>query len=100
MIYDLDNNRTRSGYLAIRRPADAAEAHLKFDCRAGYVLKAVSGPTIEARRQGDVTWTNIKTSSLSLTPWDGTRQIFEIKAVAGVDMGRERHKVRIQVIPG
>lgn len=98
MIFDLNNNRIFSGGIAFESE-EAKILSIRLDCRTGYVLSAESPMTVEARLSGDTSWINIKASPISLSPWDGTRQIFEVRVTAGSTTARERHEVRIRNRP-
>lgn len=98
MIFDLNNNRIFSGGIALESE-EAKILSVRLDCRTGYVLSAESPMTVEARLAGDTPWVDIKTSPISLTTWNGTRQTFEIRVTAGSTTTRERHEVRIRNRP-
>jgi hypothetical protein len=55
--------------------------YILVDCVTNYRLYATVNAEVlvEGRRQGDVPWINLETSEISLTPWNGTQQIFEIR---------------------
>jgi hypothetical protein len=83
MIYDTDGNRILSTALDVRSGEDEIIT-LKIDCLTGWQLsgEAVADVAVEARHQGDA-YVNIETTPISLTPWNGTLQTFEIRLTAG-----------------
>lgn len=83
MIYDTDDNRIFSVAFAVESE-QAATAMIRVDCNAGYYLRgeAVANLTVEARADGDVSWIDIETTPIDLTPYDGTFQDFELRFTA------------------
>lgn len=57
---------------------------LRIDCMAGKSLFADEDEllTIEARADGETDWTDLQDSSLDLTPYAGTRHLFEFRITA------------------
>lgn len=83
MIYDTDDNRILSTAFSVRS-GDTETVTIKIDCLTGYQLsgQAVADAVVEARHDGD-SFVNIETTPISLTPWDGDREIFEVRVTAG-----------------
>lgn len=84
MIHDTTGYPLYSASLTLG-PNETKTAEIDIDCLDDYVLSgtSVTGVTVEARRSGDVSWTNIETSTLSLGTWAGTTQRFEVRFTAG-----------------
>jgi hypothetical protein len=82
MIYDLDGNRILTTAFSIRS-GEIETFSFKIDCLTGYQLsgEAVADLTVEARHDG--AWVNIETTPISLTPWNGLLEIFEVRVTAG-----------------
>lgn len=56
------------------------------DCKDGYKLfcdATISQTAIEGRFTGDVSWTNLESSYLDLSPFDGIRKAIEIRSTTG-----------------
>lgn len=83
MIYDLDNNRLTAGQAGIDHDGQKTIV-CKIDCQTGYYLRssAVADIAVEAKRSADSVWTNIETTPIDLTPWNGTMQNFDIRITA------------------
>lgn len=56
-------------------------AQIDVDCRSGYRLKGteVDGVTVEAKHEDGISWTDLETSTIDLTPWAGSRERFLIR---------------------
>ena len=82
MMYDTDDTRILAGSVAVRS-TETETLTVKIDCLDGYQLSAhtVADCVVEARHDGDA-WVNIETTPIDLTPWDGDREIFEIRVTA------------------
>lgn len=72
------------------RTIDAGEVltfTIPVECTTGYTMRVLQGSVadvlIEARHGSSGAFTNIETTELDLTPWDGTTQNFEIRITAG-----------------
>lgn len=86
MIRDLNTNPITNGKISVDSEGETI-LELLIDCETGYKLTcpaANSQVGILGRRQGDVTWVDLESDEIDLTPWDGTQQVFQIKTTAGV----------------
>lgn len=83
MIYDLDNNPIFSAALSVPS-ADSIVLQIRIDCMTGYEFYAdtVANLAAEGQKEGDVSWTNIETTPIDLSPWNGTRQTFNVRLTA------------------
>lgn len=82
MIYDLDDNLLRSGQVSVDAPGTQILT-IRVECRGGYFLRAAAADlAVAGRRVGDIDWTDLKSGQISLTPFTGTRQNFEISLTA------------------
>lgn len=98
MIYDLDNNPLSSFSMSIASGDDAV-LQLQLDCLSGYEFfsLSVSNIAVEARKQGDVSWTNIETTPIDLSPYNGLREIFEVRLTADVVSAINRRSFALKV---
>jgi len=98
MIYDLDDNPINSFALSIPSGDDPV-LQIKIDCVTGYEFfsDAVSLLAVEARHQGDVSWTNIETTPIDLTSLNGLREIFEVRLTADVVAAIQRRAFSLRV---
>lgn len=80
MIFDTEGLPIYSAAIGLG-PNEQKTAEIDVDCKTGYVLKgtAVSGVTVEAKHEDAAGWTNIETTTISLTPWAGTRERFLVR---------------------
>lgn len=80
MIYNLSNNQTSGGQIPVEIN-EPEELTIKIDCRAGYYLKPlnIQNAILEIRRQGDTDWHDFADGAFDLTPFHGTRQIFDVR---------------------
>jgi len=81
MIYDHDDRPLLSTTLSIG-PSTDLQFKIEIDCRAGEFLRstAVSNLTIYARHHNTGgSFTNIETTPLDLSTWDGDKEEFDIK---------------------
>lgn len=53
----------------------------KIECRTAYFLRCVpvADLTVEARKQGDVSWVDIETTPIDLSAFDGNLVIYEFR---------------------
>lgn len=60
---------------------------IPVECTDGYTMRVLQGSvadvSIEARHGASGAYTNIETTELDLSPWDGTTQNFQIRITAG-----------------
>ena len=82
MIYDSDGNRILSAEFDLAIGGDQTIS-LLIDCLSGWQLsgEAVADVTVTARHGSTGGYTNIETTPIALDAWDGTQQVFEIRAV-------------------
>jgi hypothetical protein len=84
MIYDTNNNRILSTGFAVRSE-EVKTATIQIDCNAGYFLTCTDVDDlklqVEVRHDGDA-WVDIEATPIDLTPWDGDREIFEVRVTA------------------
>jgi hypothetical protein len=97
MIYDTDNNQILSAFFDLMS-AESKTFRIKIDCEAGCFLRCgVSTLTIEARKAGGVSWTNLQTDPIDLTPDAGTAQAFDIRITTGYVGSHDRRTVQLAV---
>lgn len=98
MIFDLDDNPVQSFPFSIESE-EVKTFTVRLECRTNYFLRAqnVSLLTIEARKAGESSWTNIETDAINLSAFDGTRQNFEIRMTAAEVSGAENINFKITV---
>jgi len=86
LIYDTDDNRILTAGFSVRS-GEVKTVTIHIDCNTGYYLRCSDVDdlkmTVEARHDGDA-FVDIETTPISLTPWNGSREIFEIRVTAGV----------------
>ena len=95
MIYDLDGiRRTSSNYQNDLNTPKVALA--KVESRTGYFLscEAVADLTVEARKQGGVSWTNIETTPIDLSADDGNLIVYEFR-FTGTAHALRQAKIRV-----
>lgn len=98
MIYDLDNNPISSHTFSIPSGDDPI-LEIRIDCVDGYSLfsDAVGNIAVEARKSGDVGWTNIETTPIDLSADNGTRHTFEVRLTAAVVTAITRRSFSLRV---
>lgn len=92
MLYDTNLQLLTSASVSIDAGA-ANTFQVKIECRTNYFLRAsaVSDLSVEARRLGDSAWTDIETTPLDLSAYNGSIEIFEIRlTAAGVAAAADR----------
>lgn len=96
MIYYPDTNErvTRQNFMS--RGADLTWTW-DIEGRAEYSLKAdtIAGVTVEARLEGDVSYTDIETTPIPLDDYIGTRQPFEFRITPDTITEDQRKLIRI-----
>lgn len=96
MIYYPDTNErvTRSNYMT---RGTAVQFTYDVEGKAGYALQAddLAGVTIEARLEGDVSWTDLPSNPIALDAYVGLRQPFEFKLTPDAYTEDARKLVRI-----
>lgn len=100
MIYDLDDNPLSSFTMSIES-GSAPVLQLKLDCKTDYEFFAdvVSAIAVDARKQGDLAWTNIETTPIDLSPYSGLREIFEVRLTADIVTAINRRSFALKVEP-
>lgn len=80
MFLDTDDNPQTSGSIVMVDDDDKTLT-LRVDVQTGYQLRGevIAGAMIQARHVGDVSWINIETTPIDLTPYSGPREDFEIR---------------------
>lgn len=72
---------------------------IRVECRTGFFLRCetVANIAVDARKVGDVPWINLETTPVDLSPYNATRQNFEIRLTAAsvVVITRENFKLTI-----
>lgn len=98
MIYDLDDNPLSAFPLTIFS-GETKTLTIRVECRTGYFLRSenVVGLTVEARRTGAEAWTNIETTPLDLSSFNGTRQNYEIRLIADATAIIQRRNFKLTV---
>lgn len=102
MIYSTANNRLISANFALRSAA-VELLTIKIDCLTGYSLSLVSGAdadlTIEAKNSGvaAAVYTNIGTTPIDLSVWNGTRQTFIVRLTPQTAAAASRKIVSFRV---
>jgi len=91
MIYDLSDNPITSFRFALVS-AGVATLSVKIDCKTDYRLTCdvTANITVEGRKSGDVSWVNLESSFIDLSPYNGTRQTFEIRLTGASVLARTR----------
>ena len=79
-IYDTDGHVIYSVPVSLF-PGQQKAATIQIDCVDGYSLygAAVADVAVEARHGTSGSWTNIETTPIDLTPWDGSRETFQVR---------------------
>ena len=98
-MYDLDDNPLANGSISVES-AGFADLQIKADCRAGYVLRAKSAVddlSIEGKHAGAGAFTNLETGSIDLSPWNGSREIFDIRLTGETVTARTLRAVVLSV---
>lgn len=105
MITDASNNPLGSagtsggsGYRFAQAKSAAVTLPMKVDCKTGYKLycDVTANVTIEGRFTGDVSWTNLESSYLDLSPFNGIRKAIEIRSTTA-NVGRVTVKAPLRV---
>lgn len=98
MIYSTDDKQILSASFAIRSE-QTAELTIRIDCKDGQTLSSepVAGLTVEARKVGDISYTDLESGSIDLSPDAGTQADFEILLTADTITSFSRVKVPLVV---
>lgn len=98
MITDLDNNPITVFNFAMAS-AGVLTMSVKIDCKTDYRLtcSVTANIVVEGRKSGDVSWTNLESSFIDLSAYDGTRQTFEIRLTGASVSVRTRVKPQLRV---
>jgi len=99
MIRDSAGNPI-SSYIGTIDPEEVKTCTVKIDCAENTSLRSsVVGPiAVEARKSGDVSWINIETTPIDLTPYAPALTTFEIRLTA-TDIIEGRNAFSITVGP-
>lgn len=99
-IFDIDDNPIASFMLSIDS-LDVQILTLRIECRTGQNLRGipVSDVVVEAKRSVDSTWVDIETTPIDLTPYNPTRQNFDIRITAGTVASLKHHNFNLTVGP-
>lgn len=98
MIYDLGDNPISSFSFALQH-GQPIVLQIKIDCVSGYALHCsdTTGIEVHGRLAGSESWIDLETSSIDLTPYGGSKQIFDIR-LRGDEVGsKTRVKPRLTV---
>lgn len=100
MIFDTEGLPVFSAAVGLG-PNGQKTTTVDVECKTGYSLKgtAVSGVTVEAKQEDAVSWTNIETTPIDLTPWVGTTERFLIRFTAGAVSSFDRVTFTLTVEP-
>ena len=97
-IFDTANNPISSFSLSLNS-AEVKTLTIRVECRTGRFLRCetVADIAVEARKVGDTTWINLETTPIDLSPFDATRQNFEIRltAVSVIVLTRRNFKLTV-----
>jgi hypothetical protein len=82
MFYDLSGDLI-TNYRFMIEFEDQQTMSLKILCSAK-ILKCTPAPDliVEGRHSGNITWVDLETTGISLSPWDGDIEIFEVRFTA------------------
>jgi hypothetical protein len=100
MFYDLDDNPIASFSGSIDASATQIYA-MKIDCRANRFLACgpVADLTVEARWHGDVSWVDIETGRIDLSPFANTRRRLELRVTASSPSSILRRNIPLRIEP-
>jgi hypothetical protein len=96
-IYDLDDKPLTAASFSLVS-GQTTSMMIRIDCETDYVLEGipVADVTIEAKHSSG-SFQDIENIPLSLTPWNGTRQPFEIRFIVGSIITHKRELVPFTV---
>ena len=80
-MYDLDNNPLANGSVSVGS-GSVTNLQIKIDCRSGYILRVknpVEVVAVNAKHTSEDSYTDLETDSIDLSPWNGSREIFDIR---------------------
>ena len=82
-IYDTDGHVIYSSALSLFS-GNEATVTVQIDCVTGYSLygEAVADIAVEARHGTSGGWTNIETTPLDLSAFDGSRETYQVRLTA------------------
>ena len=82
-IKDTDGNII-SGAAFVVRSTENEIGTFEIDCAAGWSLygTVTSEMVVEARHGSSGGWTDIETTPIDLTPWDGSTETFQFRVTA------------------
>lgn len=97
MILDTnDNPITKFAYA--QQKATAKTLQIKVDCKTGYRLfcDPTANLTVEGKLSSDVSYTNLESSFIDLSPYNGIRKTFDIRITTD-NVSRVKMRVPIRV---
>lgn len=98
MIFDTADNPISSFSMLINT-LSVQTLTIRVECRTGYFLRCetVANIAVEARKVGDVPWINLETTPIDLSPFNATKQNFEIRLTAAsvTTITRENFKLTV-----
>lgn len=98
-MYDLDDNPLTNNSISVES-GGITDLQIKIDCRTGYVL-LVKNPVeivaVNARHNSENVFTDLETDSIDLSPWNGSREIFDIRLTGGIVSALHRKTVVLSV---
>lgn len=100
MFYDLDDNPIASFSGSITE-GDVQIYEMKIDCSANRYLASdpVTDAVVEARAYGDVSWVDLETTRIGLSPYAGTRKRFQFRITAGGVSAVQRLNIQFRIEP-
>ena len=100
MIYDHDLKPLLSVTASIQSNEEKV-FDIYIDCKAGYYLRASVTADLQVlgKHDGHGGFTNIETTGIDLTPFDGDQELFKIKVVAGTITTFDKRAFRLIVSP-
>lgn len=101
MILDVDGNPLSVINDILADNGATKTYRTQLDCLAGYNLWAEPSAhvTIEGKKVGDVSWVSLVHPGIDLSPFDGTRQLFDVRVTSANISGVVREESLIWVAP-
>lgn len=98
MIYDTGGLVIYSAAYSVAS-ADSEIQTIQIDCEDGYELRGepVATLALEARHGTSGPWISIENDSIDLSPWDGSRETFQIRLTAQTVFELTRRVFRLTV---
>jgi hypothetical protein len=97
-IRDTNSDVLLSANFAMRS-GEVSTATIQIDCLDGYSLfgSAVADIAVEARHGTSGAWTNIETTPIDLSAYDGQLETFQVRFTAGTITARTARTVPLTV---